>query len=353
MSTTPRGLLLDKDAIRKFKAIVAREKVFRPLCAQLDPDGIGANLGKKEIIEQLGAECDDVYYGGEIDDEQNAHIIQVLKLKLRPMRELPAEGACTMNDSCKLRDARFGIDIDPRRIVDITDHHEPTRGGRLGRRWRFVHIVPDVGSACTVVHAQGKALGTAFSPLAATALALGIHNDTNKLRSPVTTDADRFAFAELASMADQKRLAECHNYPLSDRYFDLTAPTYAHRKMIGPFLVAHPNRRMHVGESGTISRNANRLRQHPDCRIVMAWCLTERGIRVCVRAKDVRCRINPMLDAILGKGFGGGKHGEGGGFVPLSQLPVKSDDDFDDEMIAKIESWLDRRIARYNKKTPA
>ncbi len=338
--------------LETFRDTIRSQPLWLPVIAGPDPDGFGANVGKMEIIRQLGVDADWPYYAGGIDDPQNRHILRTLGLSevLRPLSELPAHGVITLNDSCRLDDNRFGMEIDPDRIWDITDHHLPPSGSEpLMRPWRFVHLVPSVGAASTLVVEQGRACGTRFSPQAAALLALGIYCDTNKLRSPVTTDFDRRAFAAMAALADQRQLAECHDYPLDDRFYDLTAKTYLGRRIIGPVLVSHPSRRVHGSESGIVSRNANSLRQYSACPITLVWCLTESEVRFSVRANDPNYDLTALIDKIFGRRFGGAKPCEGGGQIPISEFPVDPRYDFDDEMIAKISAWIEQRLVTHFK----
>lgn len=351
MPHNPRGLELGPENIKKLKSIISREKEGWSVdVAQLDPDGIGCAFGEVEIMRSLGAEAE-IYYGGEFDDPQNWHLRKLFDLdkKMKPMSLLPKSGPISLVDSCKLVDPRFGVSFDARRVKKITDHHLPD--DRLVRPWRFVQIC-HAGAAATLIWRQGKALKVEFSKEACTLLALGIHNDTSKLRAPSTTSADRLAFAEAADGADEDLLAACHRYPLPPRYYDLAAKTYAGRRLAGPSVVSHPNRRMHTSESGFISRYADRLLQLDGRKVSIVWCLTEARVRASVRAAETEFDLNAMIDYVFGRGTGGSKHGSGGALVPLEKLPV-SPNDFDAEMIAKLDLHFLSRVNRFFKKTPA
>lgn len=345
MPNNPRGVDLAPDHVRRFRSMITREKLRWSIdVAQLDPDGIGCAVGTLEIQEALGVEGS-IFYGGGFDDPQNSHIRKIFKLDglLRPISEMPEDGPIALVDSCRLKDARFGRKIDPRRIRIVTDHHKPDE--RLAKPWRFVHIC-QTGAAATLVWRQGKALGVRFSKRAATLIAVGILSDTNKFRGPCITNADRYAFAEAAEQADQKLLARSHAFKLPKRYYKLAGETFLGARQIGSLVYAHPNRRMHQAESGYVSHFADDLLYQETCMYSLAWCLTEDRIRVSVRADDPKADLGALIASVFGAEWGGAKNGSGGAQVPLTALPGKKET-FDDQRIAVIDAYIVRRLERF------
>lgn len=334
--------------IETFRKIVATNpSPWAVGLAQVDLDGLGSAYGTVGILRGLGVEAHP-YYGGEFDDAQNLRAREVFRLDddLRPFSALPDEGPIAIVDSCKLVDARFGRSFDPHRIKIVTDHHFPD--GEIEGSQRFVHL-SNCGAASTLVWEQAQALGVALSPRACALIALGIHSDTNKLRSPATTEADCLAFVQARSGADIKAMEACFHYPLPNRYFKLTAETYAGWKLIGPALVSHATRRMRSKESGYISRHADNFLQLKGPTIVVVWCLMETHVRFSFRTERMDFELPPFIDAVCGKGNGGAKHGSGGARVPLSEFPVTMQDDYGDEMIEKIDEHVRARIETYFK----
>lgn len=352
MPNNPRSIALRPEQIGQFRAIVdaAPAGPWSVVLAQVDLDGLGGAYAKAEILRACGKRAD-VFYAGLFDDPQNIHVRDLLKLTedLRPIAAMPKSGPVALVDSCRLRDARFGLDINPRRIVSIDDHHFPDDGVELAAPWRYVHIA-ECGAASTIVWEQAKALGAELSPRTCALVALGIHSDTNKMRSLATTMADCLAFAEARERADAVTLAACFHYPLPPRFFDLSALTAKGRKFIGPAIVSHPGRRMHVEESGFISRYADRFLQYPGPKLAIVWCLTETHVRASLRTEDMRFDLVPLIDHVFGKGNGGAKHGSGGALVPINQLDLRGCA-FDDEMIASIEQLVNDRLRSYFEKT--
>jgi len=352
MPNNPRSIALDPEQIEKFKAVVAAalSSPWSVLHAQVDLDGLGCTYGKVEILRGLGKKAFP-FHAGLFDDPQNIHVHEVLKLgeDLRPISAMPKSGPVALVDSCRLRDGRFGVDVDPKRILSIDDHHLPDDDPELAAPWRYVHIA-ECGAACTIVWEQAKALGVELTPRTCTLIALGIHSDTNKLRSPATTLADCIAYAESRERSDQAMLADCFHYPLPPRFFDLSALTSKGRKFVGPAIVSHPGRRMHVQESGFISRYADRFLQYPGPKLAIVWCLTETHVRASFRTEDLGFDLVSLIDHVFGKGNGGAKHGSGGALVPIGQLPLGGCH-FDDEMIARIDELVHERLECYFGKT--
>ncbi len=357
MPNNPRGLELTSQHRKRFRTIVTRETLpWSLVIAQVDPDGLALLLIMLNVLHALGVKAA-AFHGGTYDDPQNQHIRDLLKLGalIRPMSEMPSDGPVALLDSCKLKDARFETPIDARRIRIIIDHHQPD--DRLFRSWRYVQIV-HCGAAATIGWNLAKALGIRLSRCACTLAAVGIHNDTNKFRAPVTSTADVAAYAEAFTWGDRKLIQGCHRYSLPKRYFDLVSKTYGGVVRIGPAAVSHPARRMRHSQSGFISRYADRMLQFEDATLSIVWCLTERGLRASIRTTDETWDLNLLIEAIFGKGNGGAKHGSGGAFVPLAKLPqlirgFNDDEQFDDEMIAKIDRFVRRRLEEYFRKTPA
>lgn len=352
MPNNPRSIALDPEQIMNFRAIVdaAPAEPWSVVLAQVDLDGLGGAYAKAEILRACGKRAA-VFHAGMFDDPQNDHVYDVLGLAedLRHVSAMPKSGPVALVDSCRLRDPRFGIDIDPKRIASIDDHHFPDGLDDLAAPWRHVHIV-ECGAASTIVWEQAKALGVELSPRTCALVALGIHTDTDKMRSPATTMADCLAFAEARERAGAETLAACFHYPLPPRFFDLSALTSKGRKFIGPAVVSHPSRRMHVKESGFISRYADRLLQYPGPKLALVWCLTETHVRASFRTEDMRFNLVPLIDHVFGKGNGGAKHGSGGALVPINQLDLRGCA-FDDEMIARIEQLVNDRLRSYFEKT--
>lgn len=354
MQPHPRGLDLTPQHVKKFRSIAKRERLPWSLyIAQVDPDGLALEIMTLEIMHAHGVEAQ-AFHDGAYDDPQNQHIRELLKLDkiIRPASEMPAEGPIALLDSSKLKDARFTAPIDAKRIKIIIDHHQPD--DRLSRAWRYVQIV-QCGAATTIGWSLAKVLGVRLSKRACTLAAIGIHNDTNKFRSPATTPADEEAFAEASARGDRRLIQACHRYRLPKRYFDLGSRTYGGIVRIGPAAVSHPARRMRQRQSGFISRYADRMLQFEDAEISIAWCLTEFGLRASIRAVDAGFDLNRLINAIFGKGSGGAKHGSGGAMIPLAKLShlIKgfNDQQFDDELIAKLDRFVRRRLEEHFRKT--
>lgn len=350
MPNNPRGLELNPENLARLRTLIRSDFSEWSVClAQVDLDGIGSAYGTAEIIRGEGMRAFP-YYAGKFDDPQNIRVRDALDLgqDFRPIAALPAAGPIALVDSCKLVDLRFDDAIDPHRVKIITDHHVPDED--IEDELRFVHI-SFCGAASTLVWEQAKAFGTALSRRTCTLIALGIHSDTNKLKSPATTDADCRAFYEARSQADTRVMEACFHYPLPKRYYALAAKTYRGWRQIGPVVISHPTRRMHTEESGYISRWADRFLQLEGPQIVLVWCLTETHVRFSFRTEDMGYDLSALIDQVCGHGRGGAKHGSGGARVPLAALPV-APSDYDDEMIGKIDAHVRERVAAYFKAAP-
>ena len=78
---------------------------------------------------------------------------------------------------------------DEAEIVEVLDHHRLGGGLKSAQPIRFVN--EPVGSTCTLVARQFRAVGITPEPAIALCMASGIIADTLHLRSPTTTDVDR------------------------------------------------------------------------------------------------------------------------------------------------------------------
>jgi nanoRNase/pAp phosphatase (c-di-AMP/oligoRNAs hydrolase) len=345
MPNNPRVIELQRDHLDKFREIVAGAAApWGVLESQVDLDGLGGTYGKAEIFRHLGAEAHPVFCG-QFDDPQNVHVRKLLELDrdLVHVTRMPPHWAVALVDSCKTKDKRFGVELDPSRIRSVDDHHIPDED--LRAPGRFVHLT-DCGAVSTMIYRQGLALGVPFSRRTCTLLALGIHSDTNKFRSPATTEEDCLAFAEVRSRADKALLEECFHYPLPPRYFALAANAYAGLRLIGPAIVSHPHQRLHLEESGYVSRYADRFLQYPGPKLAVVWGLNETHVRFSFRTEDYGYDLRPLIEHVCGEGNGGAKHCSGGAQTPIEELPLDGCA-YDDEKIRRIESIVNDRLAAF------
>ena len=89
--------------------------------------------------------------------------------------------------------------IEEAEIIEILDHHR--LAAPQTRNPIYICSEP-VGSTCTIVFEQFKKWGIVIDPLTARVLLSGMISDTVMLKSPTTTDTDRYIVERLCRIAD-------------------------------------------------------------------------------------------------------------------------------------------------------
>ena len=185
--------------------------------------------------------------------------------------------------------------------VQVIDHHAEKPG--LPAEWK--RSLENVGATTTILLHQLKAQNIAFSPLQATVMLLGIHEDTGSLTYASTTVKDVYAAAYLIEKgADLSTLNDYLNPPLSVGQMTLADKLLGNAKISlinGKKILISEATDMNLEEE--ISSIAHKIRDLMDPDALFLLVRGKEGLRLVARSSTDDVDVSQV--ALL---FGGGGH---------------------------------------------
>lgn len=312
-----------------------------------DPDAIGSALGISLILRQgFGVRDVEIRHLLPISHPQTWAMVNLLGVEMK-------QGPCPDEIPCPeilVDSSPGGADFEPRTNIPfmIIDHHEwdvepwKCENGKL--------LIEKVGAASTLVTELCISSQINLDPATATALLVGIHSDTDSLRSSSTTSRDFAAFQHLYLQADHVRLKSIFSYPIPGHQLDLEARGIQSRMVDGSKLVAC------LGEVPGSHRDvlpvvADRLMRMQGIDTVVVFAFIDNHVDASIRSTDSTLDVGRFCRDIFGERFhgtaGSKPGGIGGGRTPLG-IALTSDDEDDDRAAAfkELEMRLKRRMLR-------
>lgn len=162
-----------------------------------DPDSIAAAFGLQFFLKEKGIVAE-ILYEGELQTNPVERMVKDLGIVMKNVDEvaLHDDVQIIIVDGCA---GNENITNQRGKIVGVIDHHL----GGDAEDVAFVDIRPDYGSCSTIVALYIQENDIKLIPAVATALAIGLHVDTNSLRRR-TTQIDVEVFSFLYNHVDQK-----------------------------------------------------------------------------------------------------------------------------------------------------
>ena len=182
-----------------------------------DPDSLAAAFALACVLEKRARVHCDVAYGGIIGRAENAAVVKVLKLEVRPIAEVRLEDY----DLFAIVDTQESVHNHalPESIhADIVIDHHPVR--EEGRANAFSDFGGTYGATSTMLAEYLRAARIEPTPELATALYYGIKADTRNLERQ-TRNADIASHLWLFHRIDRELLKQIEHPALPVRYFQL------------------------------------------------------------------------------------------------------------------------------------
>ncbi|MBU4334717.1 MAG: DHH family phosphoesterase [Candidatus Omnitrophica bacterium] len=141
-----------------------------------DPDAIAAAFGLQYFLEEKGIEST-IFYEGEVQTNPVETMIEALEIKIKNIDEINIrdKDKIIIVDGCK---GNKNVTNQNGEIVAIIDHHQDEAPDDVP----YIDIRSDYGSCSTIVAIYLKEENINLNTSVATALAIGIHIDTNSFR---------------------------------------------------------------------------------------------------------------------------------------------------------------------------
>lgn len=204
-----------------------------------DPDAMACGHAAATIARSLGVNSR-IVYPGQLRHDENRAFRTVLGIDLvrfedaEDIRERPV----VLVDHGSPRGFSASIQLD---VIAVIDHHDdpPTTAEHVDVRSHygacstiFWEYLDDLGAV-----AEGETGSLVIAQELATALAYGIHTDTNGLTRGVTAH-DVKALEGLHNLVDDTALERIANPPVEPAVLDAKATAIENREIIGPYCVS-------------------------------------------------------------------------------------------------------------------
>jgi len=165
-----------------------------------DPDAIAASFGLHHLLKEKGIDSK-IIYEGELQTNPVESMVKDLGISMDKADEanVGAGDKIIIIDGCP---GNENVTVLQGKVIGVIDHHQGEKPDDLP----FVDIRTGYGSCSTIVYGYLQESRTRLTPQVATALAVGIHVDTNSFRRRAH-HKDVEAFSYLYNEIDQDLFA--------------------------------------------------------------------------------------------------------------------------------------------------
>ncbi len=154
-----------------------------------DPDAIAASFGLHHFLKEKGIDSR-IIYEGELQTNPVESMVKDLGISMDKADEanVGAGDKIIIIDGCP---GNENVTVLQGNVVGVIDHHQ----GKKPVDLPFVDVRSEYGSCSTIVYSYIQESGTRLTSQVATALAVGIHVDTNSFRRRTHhNDVEAFSF---------------------------------------------------------------------------------------------------------------------------------------------------------------
>lgn len=299
-----------------------------------DPDALSSAFGLAYLLKQWGFNCE-IFYDGYISHPQNKAMMNSFEFSLKKIEHFQEEEynlkaiVDTSNTGKKnLRNVNFTPDI-------IIDHHND-----LPDPESPIILKAKVGSTATLITLlldyydifSDEVEPTPEEIEVATALMIGLKTDTKDFTMNVS-DYDKEAFPILIKRQDNQKVRNITNYPIPEDLFKAKSFAFYNGNY-------HRNGSMVVAGTGFIKEehkdfNAiiadELIRGEGIEKVIVIGIIDYKAIVASVRTTQITTDTKEFCHRVFGEDVSGGKKGEGGAYIELSEdykeLLFLADDD--------------------------
>lgn len=291
-----------------------------------DPDAMATALGVQTLADALDVEAH-IFHPGGLRHHENRAFRTVLGLDLESIdrREDLGERDVVLVDHGVPRGFDGADAVEP---IAIIDHHDDPP-----MEAEFVDVRPDYGACASIFVEYLQTLGARIdaedglqlTPEVATALAYGIHTDTNRLTRGATYrefEALRYLFPAV----DDDKLDRVANPSIEAKVLESKAKAIINREVRDCYCVSDIGS---VPSTDTVPIAAEELLRLEGVTSAVALGTFDGTIYLSGRTTDDRVHMGKTLERTLEDlaGAGGGGHSRmGGGQLPLEALEESAED---------------------------
>lgn len=181
-----------------------------------DPDSIASAYALQHLLSKKLEVEPVLAFGGTIGRATNRTMVDLLSIRLRPLREIRFEEFgthCLIDTQPETGNHSLPADLP---ISIAIDHHPATPESE---RVKFADVRTEYGATSTMMYYYLMAAGLDLPTKLATALLIGIKSDTRELEREAS-EADLHAYLEIFPRADLTLLARIEKPRIPRRYFE-------------------------------------------------------------------------------------------------------------------------------------
>lgn len=318
-------LPFDEDSLFKFDNII-NSLNDDPIAAIFvhdtpDPDALSSAFGIAYLLKQWRIKSK-IFYGGYISHPQNKAIVNIFNIELSKIETFNPEkyNLTIVVDTSAVGSKNLkGVNFIPDIVIDHHDDQEDpetklTLKARVGSTAALITLLLDYYKVFTE---EDDASDEEIE--IATALMIGLKTDTKDLTSNVS-DYDREAFSILLNYQNNEKITNITRYPLPEELFKAKAFAYSNGNYYrnGSFVVVGTGfiREEHKDFNAIIADEL--IRGEGIEKVIVIGIVDCRAIVASVRTTQITTDTKEFCHRVFGPDVSGGKKGEGGAFIELS-----------------------------------
>ncbi len=271
-----------------------------------DPDAIAASFGLHHFLKEHRIDSR-IIYEGELQTNPVECMVKDLGISMEKADEAnvgPGDKIIVI-DGCS---GNENVTVLQGNVVGIIDHHQ----GKKPSDIPFVDVRPEYGSCSTIIYSYIQESGTRLTSQVATALAVGIHVDTNSFRRRAH-HKDVEAFSCLFDEIDQGLFASILRNNINLKELLIYQETFANIRIDQKFAFHHYPRSCTRNLLGMLS---NFILSIEEVEFVVLCAQSENKIVFSVRSENPDWNAGVIIrNTLRGMGTGGGHKDMAGGVL--------------------------------------
>lgn len=313
-----------------------------------DPDAIGSAMGLQWLLRKYGATAG-IWFSGVVSHAQNRTMVNLLNVTLHNFTEWEQN----KDDYDKI----FCVDCTPKNLpiesVDIIiDHHPKNLESEDG--YELVDM-RSTGSCASILYDWIKeadmlnSLEDEEGAVVASALLLGVFNDTDSLTSEDIQPLDFEAYQVLHKYCDVVKVKSVLAYPLPRYFLEAEAESMKpeNTEIINTTFISCVGY-VPASRRDILAQLSDKYARLEGISTAIVFAVVDGFLEGCCRSSDVSLNLHEFTQKIFGKEFSGGKFSKSAGKVPLGFLSV--DDNADEDIKAKVMEAVKAKVLTLIKK---
>lgn len=302
---------MNKKSDELIKLLKKEKRIFIQTHDFPDPDALAAAFGLQFFLKEKGISTI-ITYGGELQTNPIESMIRKLGMDIHNYETIDFENSdkIIIVDGCK---GNNNVANDRGEVVAVIDHHL----GKKPENVSYVDIRTDYGSSSTIVCSYIQEHKMTLPPDIATALAIGIHIDTNSFKRG-TSHQDILAFSFLYNTIDHALMSSILRNNVLKEDLDVYKKALESIKIIDRFAFFY-----YPGEcaQNLLGILANFFLSVEEVKFVVLCAHRDQKIIFSVRSENPNWNAAFIVKkALKGLGSGGGHKDMAGGRIEKASL---------------------------------